>query len=569
MTVLEKTEVLKTDVLVLGGGIAGCFAAIKARESGLDVVIVDKGSVGRSGLSPQMSGVLTYFDPDKDNYDEWYRECIEAGEWLNDQNVLDGMIYETNKCISDMDMWGAQFQKEGRKFIRRPGVGHIHARNVLMYHGGLQLMSVVRGEVLRRGVRVVERVMATNLLTSDGKLPTSGRIVGAIGFNIRTGKFYIFQAKATIMATGSTRSVFLGPTMATLSGDGRGMAFRAGCEMRNMDIIKFSIYRPGGLTNPQGPGANILFGEGTILVNAEGNRFMQEWDPIRMERAPRVVVARAIATEELEGRGPIYLDATHLDEAGHSRIEKCVPITVRSLAVMGLDFRKGRIPYTIGLTDSGPGGIRVNRENAATIPALYAVGDTSDLGEMGVTELITPGMVAAVGGYRAGEAAAKYAGQIEEPAVNKHQVKVLKGQVLVPMKRESGLKHQDVREHCKDIIRRGLLGPVKNEKGLKEAMNAAQEIRETEMPKLVARDYHELARSIGLGNELLFLELFPRCSLLRTESRGGHWREDYPERDDANWLKWVIARREDDGMKVWAEPIPFEEYPLKPRLAKW
>ena len=564
MTVLEKTEVLKTDVLVLGGGIAGCFAAIKARESGLDAVIVDKGHVGRSGLSPQMSGVLTYFDPEQDNYDDWYRECIEASEWLSDQDVLDGMIYQTTKCIRDMYRWGAQFQTEQGKFIRKQGVGHIHARNVLMYHGGLQLMSVVRGEVLRRGVRLMERVMATDLLTSDGEYPTKGRIVGAVGFNIRTGKFYIFQAKATIIATGSTRSVFLGPTVSTLSGDGRGMAFRSGAEVRNMDILKFSIYRPGGLTNPQGPGANILFGEGAILVNAQGEEFMQKWDQVRMGRAPRVVVAMAIAAEEREGRGPVYLDATHLDEAAHSRIEKCIPITVRSLANMGLDFRKDRIPYTVGLTDSGPGGVRVNGEKAATIPGLYAIGDASDFGEMGVTELITPGVSAAVGGYFAGEAAAKYTAEIEEPTVSEHQAQVLKEQLFTPMKRKSGLSHQEVREHCKDIIRRGLLGPLKSEKRLKEAIELAGEIRENEMPKLSARDYHELGRCIALGNELLFLELFPLCSLMRTESRGGHWREDYPQRDDTNWLKWVIAKKEDSGVKVWAESIPFDRYPLKP-----
>ena len=101
MTTLEqpKTEVEHADVLVLGGGIAGCMAAIKASESGLDVLLVDKGSVGRSGTSTLMSGVLTYFDPEKDNYDEWYRECVEAGEWLNDQKSLAGMIHETTKCI--------------------------------------------------------------------------------------------------------------------------------------------------------------------------------------------------------------------------------------------------------------------------------------------------------------------------------------------------------------------------------------------------------------------------------------------------------------------------------------
>ncbi len=563
---IAEMEEVSSDVLVIGGGIGGCFAAIKAREFGADVVILDKGNIGRSGLSPQMSGVLTYFNPDEDNYDDWYRECVEASEWLSDQKVLDGMIYETTNCIRDLDRWGAQFQKERGELIRKRGVGHIHARNVLMYHGGLQIMSVVRGEVMRRGVHVFERVMATELLTSDGELPTSGRIVGATGFNIRTGKFYIFKAKATILATGSTRSIMLGPILATLSGDGRGMAFRAGCEIRNMDIVKHSIYRPGGLTNPQGPGANMLFGEGAILVNAEGNRFMEKWDPIRLERATRVMVARGIANEELQGRGPIYLDATHLDEAAHSRIEKCIPITVRSLAVLGLEFRKDRIPYTVALTDSGPGGVRVNRDKAGTVPALYAIGDNSDLGEMGVTEIITPGMSAAVGGCIAGGAAAKYVAEGVEPTIKEKQVRVLKEKVLTPMKQESGLRHHDVREHCKNIIRRGLLGPAKSENRLKEAIDIIQEIREKELPRLIARDYHELARCIGLENELLFLELLAECSLLRTESRGGHWREDHPEKDDTNWLKWVIAKRGEDGIKVWAEPIPFDEYPLKPPL---
>ena len=163
--------------------------------------------------------------------------------------------------------------------------------------------------------------------------------------------------------------------------------------------------------------------------------------------------------------------------------------------------------------------------------------------------------------------AAKYAAKTEEPTINEPHVQLLKEQVFATMKRKSGLKHQEVRQHCKSILAKGLLGPIKTEKGLKEALSAAQEIRENEIPKLIARDYHELARSIGLGNELNFLEFFARCSLLRTESRGDHYRQDYPKRDDLRWLKWVISKREDDNIKVWAEPIPYEEYPLKPKHA--
>ncbi len=561
------TEALSADVLVLGGGIAGCFAAAKAREAGLDVVLVDKGNVGRSGLSPTMSGVLTYFDPEKDDYNTWFKECVEAGQWLNDQKCLEGMPNETTGCIRGMESWGAKFQKKDGEFIRTRGVGQIHAQNVLMAHGGLQLMLVLRGEVLRRGVHVVERVMVTDLLTSDGEATTSGRIVGAIGFNIRTGRFYVFRAKATIIATGATLSGNLRCVHPINSGDGRGMAFDIGCEMRNMDLVKL-VQRLRDFAGPIGPGANIFVSEGAYLVNAKGDRFMRKWDPQRMERSDRVIVTLAMAVEEKEGRGPVYYDGTHLSEASHNRIERAIPLVIRSLDAVGLNLRKDRIPYTCGLIDTSCGGIKVNDEGAATIPALYSAGDVTDHGDMGVSEIITPGMLSAIVGQRAGKAAAKYAAGIEDPVISEHQVQLLKERIFAPLRRESGLNHNEIRAHCRRILERGLVGPFKNESGLKEAIDIVQEIRENEMPKLVARDYHELARALGIRNELLHLELMARCSLIRTESRGSHRREDYPERDDANWLKWVIAKKKDNGIEVWTEPIPFEEYRLKPGLGK-
>ncbi|MBW2609770.1 MAG: FAD-dependent oxidoreductase [Deltaproteobacteria bacterium] len=556
-----KTEVIGTDLLILGGGIAGCFAAIKGRELKLDVTLVDKGNVGRSGLSPMMSGVLSYFDPKEDNHDDWYRECVEASEWLSDQEMLDGMINQTTECVNHLIDWGARFQTENGKLIRKPMVGHIHGRNAMMTHGGLQLMAILRGEVLRRGARVLERVMATDLLSSDGELPTKGRITGAVGFNVRNGKFFVIRAKATVLATGMTSVVLLRSPANGLSGDGRAMAFRAGCEMRNIDLSQYSPH-PAGFNCA--PGLNIVAGEGSILVNNKGERFLKKWDQIRMERATRVVICKAITTEELEKRGPAYFDATHLDESSHEKFEKCIPIVVRTLELGGLSFRKDKIPYAPDLVNLEAGGIRTNREKATTVPGLYAIGDASDHGEMGVTELITPGIASAIEGYRAAEAAAGFAGGIEEPAVNKEQVKVFKEQVFAPLARKSGLGHLEVKQHCKNILASGLLGPAKNEKGLKEAIGMAKVIRDLEIPRLKAHNYHELAASIGLANGLTFLELYGHCSLVRKESRGSHWRTDFPEKDNMNWLKWVIARKEGTGIKTWAEQVPFEKYPLKP-----
>ncbi|MFC1979592.1 FAD-dependent oxidoreductase [Chloroflexota bacterium] len=556
--------VVKTDVLVLGGGIAGCLAAIKSRESGLSTLVVDKGNIGRSGLSHQMSGVLTYFHPETDDHGAWYGECVEAGQWLADQKCLGGMIAKTTECINDLEKWGVSFQKERGSFIRRHGVGHHYASNIIMTYGGFQLMSVLRGEILRRGVGAIERVMVTDLLTSDGELPTGGKICGAVGFNSRTGEFYVFEAKTIVIATGSTNSIFPVMQVPSLSGDGKAMAFRAGCEMRNIEL-SFYVDYPRDFNCA--PGANILFGEGAILVNAKGERFMHKYDSVRLERATRVVRTLAMSAEEREGRGPVYLDATHLDEAAHHRIEMAIPTIIKSFALAGLSLKRDNIPYITGASDLGPGGIRVNERGETTVPGLYAAGATTDHAEDGVTNIITHGMEAAIHGYRAGEAAAKYATEVGSPAINETQVKLLKEGLFSPIERESGLKHKAVRENCMLMWDKGSLGPIRSEKGLKEAIYNAKEIRENQIPKLVAMDYHELTRSIGLGNELLFIELLTRCALVRTESRGSHYRGDYPERDDANWLKWVIAKREGNGIKVWAEPIPYEEYPLKPEIA--
>jgi succinate dehydrogenase/fumarate reductase flavoprotein subunit len=560
---VSETEVLETDVLVIGGGIAGCFAGIRAKEAGVNVILVEKGNVGRSGYSPMISGVLTYFDQQKDNYNDWYYECVESGQWLNDQERLPFIINECGERVKELDSWGVTFQKEDGEFLRMPGEAHRHARNVHLTNSGLQMMLVVRGEVLRRGVHVIERIMVTDLLTSDGELPTNDRVVGAVGFNVRTGKFYVFKAKSVVIATGATADMHFHVSVPILSGDGRAMAFRAGCEMRNLEVL---FYSPAPKDLNCAAALNILASEGFHVINAKGERFMHKWDPVRLERAPRPVLCRAIHTEELEGRGPVFWSASHFDKAAYHRMEMCVPIVIRSLTLAGFDYRRDKIPYTPTLEDHGPGGIRTDVENATTIPALYAAGSVSDLGEEGVNPVVHSAIGSAIGGCHAGQAAAHYAGEIGRTNVNGRQVQLLKDEIFAPMKRESGLKHQEVRRHCKSIIARGLVGPIRNEKRLKEAIDIAQEIREEEIPKLVANDYHELARCIGLSNGLLFLELLPRCALFRTESRGSHYRDDYPERDNANWLRWVIAKSSGDGIKVWAEPIPFERYPLKPDL---
>lgn len=212
------------------------------------------------------------------------------------------------------------------------------------------------------------------------------------------------------------------------------------------------------------------------------------------------------------------------------------------------------------------GGVRANRHGASSVPSLFVAGDISDHGTSGACNIISHGMVSAIEGNRAGKAAPPVAGEANQEQADQNIVKARVADLLEPLNRENGLSHHEVRRHCIAIW--SLLGPRKNAARLKAAIAAAREIRDTEIPRLRARDFHELSHCIGLGNALHLIELYARCALERKESRGAHFREEYPHRDDRHWLQWIVVGKKGermDEMDVRTEAIPFKRYPLSPR----
>ena len=561
---LNSANMVETDVLIIGGGIAACMAALEARNKSLDVVLVDKAHVGRSGNAPLMSGVLSCFDPEEDEYDAWFENCVDVGEYLNEQDILSQVIPETANVIRDLQTWGAEFVKREGKVERYKSIGG--TMNVKMIRGGIQLMDALRGEVIRRGTKLIQRVMVVHLLTSDGNEPTDGRVTGALGFNLRTGTIHVFKAKAVIVATGAVmpqryrcQSPFI------LSGDGIMMSFRVGAQLKNLE---FTLGGPSPADLNLASGSHLLFGQGAYLRNEKGERFMEKYDSINMERADKnalgIAVAKEFAQEYIEGRQPIvFLDARHLDSRAHDAIRRGLPIYVSMLEKAGLDLTKDLIRYKMTVQACiGAGGIRINKDRASTVPGLYVAGSAGDHAEDGATNVIGHGMESAVSGRIAGMSAAKYALQAEKPIISRRQSAALSKTIFQPLFRSEGIKPQVINEEIGKFWE--TISVVRNKKVLSRAMNQIKELKKDKITRLSAKDYHELASAIGVINKVSFLELFVQFASKRTESRGGHFREDYPERDDKDWLKWVICKREGEGSSVWVEPVPLEKYPKRP-----
>ncbi len=271
--IMEKVKetVIESDVLVIGAGLAGTFAAIKAKESGAEkVILVDKGKAGKSGISLFAAGVILGAFPE-DDHEAWFKSVVEQGDYLNDQEWVEICLTEFYDRIVEMDAWGVQFEKTpDGKFERkmmRAGTAANPVRGV-MFHGPQMLEAMMR-KVRASGVEVINRVMITDLLTTDG------RVVGAVGFNSITGDFVIFKSKAVISTAGACtyKNTFLDHKFAT--GDSDAMVYRAGGELILYEFVNHNT----SASEFDTVGMNMFTSLGGKFVNAEGERFLPIYDP--------------------------------------------------------------------------------------------------------------------------------------------------------------------------------------------------------------------------------------------------------------------------------------------------
>ncbi len=541
-------NLVETDVLVIGGGISGFFSAIKAREKGLDVIIVDKAYAGKSGASIGAGIGYMVFNP------EWglnLNACMEAvnqkGEYINDREWTEIIFKDSWQTYQDLLSWGVEFpveSKEGTEFVKDYlpfGVVRIKRRKTT---------PPLRQQALRSGVKIIDRVMITDLIKQDGQ------VVGAIGFPMEKDDFYVFNAKVIILSAGSNSFKLAGSDICCLTGDGEAMAYRVGAEITGKE---FPDTRYHLAKYPAWRGSSASRAVFRYFTDAEGQRVDIGYEAdLSLE-----FIIHA-------GRGPILWD---LDAATPEDIERMRKRQQHSDAMeserIGFDpGRGGKFALAggrgAGMQNSQTGGVwPINKKCQTTIPGLFVAGECCGTRYVGAYHP-GPGFGltgSAVTGLRAGLGAEEYARQTKRSKLNEQELSRLKDIALLPLGRKSGFHPRWVTQILQNTMVPYFILHIKHEKRLQAALTIIEFLRDHFVPKLFARDNHELRLAHETKNMLLQAEMMLRASLFRTESRGQHYREDFPQRNDPDWLAWVKLKEEDGRMKIWKEPIPKEWWP--------
>jgi succinate dehydrogenase/fumarate reductase flavoprotein subunit len=554
----SREAVINTDILVIGGGLAGFFAAIKAREKGLEVTLADKAYVGRSGGSHFGEGELFHFGlKSKSQFETFMKDFSVKSEYLNNHEWDEICIKESQDRYNDLVSWGAEFVNW------TPYMTVEYEIKALAYR---QFLPKFREKALGMGIKILDRIMFCDLLKKDGE------IVGAIGFHTTTGDLHIFQSKATVICTGGSSLKRGNQPSYYWSSDGPAMAYRAGAEISGQEFIAEmgmadrEKYRQQVLKS-QGkqvtgkivdilaryPYARGGSGWSRPTINAEGGAILDPVWEAHMGRAPLYADFDTFTPEQMAG---IH---NYLDRLGDFRAQK-----------VGLDVSQGgkiQFPGTMTILTSTPGGGTgiwpVDKNCASGLPGLYMAGDCCATMASGAM-YIGKGWGhnhAAVTGTRAGLAAAEYSAKSKQTSMDEKELTEIKENTTTPVQRKGGFSPAWVTQVLHGYTVPYFIFGIKKGDRLSAALTFVEFINQQLIPKLMANDAHEWRMAQETKNMALTAEMMLRSSLFRTESRGSHFREDYPRRDDPAWLAWVKIKNEQGKMMIYKQPIPEEWWP--------
>ena len=546
---------LETDVLVIGGGVAGTMAAIPALEAGLKVVICEKGRVldhcGSIGCG--VDHYLTVMDtgPEWDTPEFLIKHVPELTDYIVDMAVASRVIREMPRIFRKIESFGVDFRdrKTGDYYRLRsfglPGTYHIN-------FDGTDFKKHI-GERVRKGkATVLMRTMVVQLLVKDN------RAYGAIAFNFRTGEWHVIRAKAVVLAAGDVNRISKNASGLAFdswhfpynTGDAQAMGYRAGAALANMESVEATL-TPKGFSCQ---GLNALVSLGAYFVNKHGERFMFKYDK-KGENARRAVIADAAINEYLLGNGPVYLDCRHLPQEILDRMEYTLQVDRYTLPAYyrqkGVNFREELVEISVSelsIRRSGVyfrgSGLAVDENGETSVEGLFAAGDCAT---------VSGGIAgAAVLGHIAGEGVVQRVKSTGGalPAIQPQAVDAIRAQSEMHLKRRDGMTWKLFEDETRQTVT-DYVGVRRTDAGLRLALDSLRALAQRE-PHLMADDLHGLMRVHESINIRQNAEIMAAASLARQETRTGsaHWRLDYPETDDRNWRRFVVVERGDNGPAV-------------------
>src|SRR3954447_7472498 len=539
-----KTEIIETDVLVIGGGTGGPIAAIKAKEADptLRVVLLEKANVKRSGaISMGMDGLNNAVVPGYATPEQYVKEITVANDGIVNQRAVTAYAQGSFPMIQYLDRLGVKFEKDGSGEYNMRKVHHM-GTYVLPMPEGHNVKKVLYRQLRRLQVGVINRYMATRLLKGR-----DGRIAGAVGVNTRTSEFLVVQAKAVILACGAAgrlglpASGYLFGTYenAANCGDGYAMAYHAGAELANLECYQINPL----IKDYNGPSCAYVTGPfGGYTANNRGERFIEcdYWSGQMMWE---------FYNELQSGKGPVFLKLDHLAEETISSIETILhtnerPSRGRFHERRGNNYRHRPVEMHISeigfCSGHSASGVWVDEHARTKTPGLYAAGDMASVPHNYM-------LGAFVNGGIAGADAAASCADVDLAGYDSADLAAEQERVLAPTRREDGLTPHEMEFKTRRFVN-DYLEPPKVTAKMELGQRRFTEIRE-DLDLLVARDPHELHRALELHSILDCADMAAAASLYRTESRWGfyHLRTDYPDPDDANWFCHTMLFKDEGG----------------------
>ncbi len=572
------------DALVIGGGGAGMAAAIEMADK-VRTAVISKLYPTRSHTGAAQGGVCAALANVEEDSAEWHAfDTVKGGDYLVDQPAAMVMCEEAVPAIYQLERWGLPFNRtpDGKIDQRRFG-GHTAehgARPVKRAcyaadRTGHMILQTLYQQCVKRDVRFFNEFYCLDLLRTE-----DGRTAGVVAYELATGELHVFRAKAVIFTTGGFGRAYKVTSNAhTLTGDGPAVVWRQGIPLEDMEMFQF---HPTGLARLGVLLSEAARGEGGVVLNKDGERFMERYAPTIKDLAPRDLVSRAIYQEIKEGRGGgpnndwAYLDIHHLDP--HLIEEKLPDITEFARIYLKVEPTKEPVPiqptahYAMGGIPTDVDARVVLGEDETIVPGLYSAGECACVSVHGANRLGTNSLLdLLVFGKRAGVSAVEDCAELDLPPVPAGATEPTLEMLNRILERDKGDNMADIRKELQTQMF-DLAFVVRSEEGLRKMAEILGGLRER-FDRVAIGDKGsvfnmDLMEAVEVGFLLDCSDAIVAGSLVREESRGAHYREDFPTRDDVNWMKHTLAYRESDG-SIRMEYKPVKLGPYEPMERKY